>query len=320
MNQTRPAALVRSPAFLGHDTGTHVENPRRILAIDAELERTGLLAGRSGIPFAKASRDAIQRVHDARYIELLERVAEAGGAWLDADTMLGPDSYDVALLAAGAGIAAVDAALDGIAPRSMALVRPPGHHATADRGMGFCLINSIAVAAAHARSRGLTRVAIVDWDVHHGNGTQDIFYETDQVLFCSVHQSPLYPGTGARSEQGAGAGWGFTVNTPLPPGTGDEKYLRVFDDIFLPKLREYRPELVLISAGFDAHEADPIASMRVTEAGFRAMAARTIAVADETADGRVVAFLEGGYDPSALARCVVEVIRALDTASVGEYD
>jgi acetoin utilization deacetylase AcuC-like enzyme len=186
--------------------------------------------------------------------------------------------------------------------------------------MGFCQINNIAVAAAHALSRGLTRIAIVDWDVHHGNGTQDIFYETDQVLFCSVHQSPLYPGTGAASEQGTGVGWGFTVNVPLPPGTGDDTYFRVFDEIFLPKLRDYRPELMLISAGFDAHEADPIASMRVTEAGFRAMAERTVALAEEAASGRVVALLEGGYDPNALARSVVEVIRVLDTGSDGEYD
>jgi acetoin utilization deacetylase AcuC-like enzyme len=320
MNQTHLTALFRSPAFLGHETGLHVENPRRIAAIDAELERSGLLDGRPQISFSPASPEAIERVHDPRYIELLERVAEAGGAWLDADTMIGPDSYDVALLAAGAGIAAVDAALDGVARRSMVLARPPGHHATRNRGMGFCLINNIAVAASHALERGLTRVAIIDWDVHHGNGTQDIFYETDQVLFCSVHQSPLYPGTGAAEEQGIGKGWGFTVNVPLPPGTGDDTYLRVFDDIFLPKLRDYRPELVLISAGFDAHEADPIASMRVTEAGFRAMAERTVAVADECAKGRVVAFLEGGYDPQTLARSVVEVVEVLDTGSDGEYD
>jgi acetoin utilization deacetylase AcuC-like enzyme len=314
------AALLRSPAFLGHETGTHVENPRRIQAIEAELERLGLLGGRPEVSFLAASREAVERVHDARYLDLLERVSGAGGAWLDADTMIGPDSYDVASLAAGAGIAEVDAALEGMAPRSMVLGRPPGHHATRHAGMGFCLINSIAVAAAHATSRGVGRVAIVDWDVHHGNGTQDIFYETDRVLFCSVHQSPLYPGSGDVTEKGSGAGWGFTLNVPLPPGEGDATYLRVFDEIILPRVRDYEPELVLISAGFDAHQADPLASMRVTEAGFRAMAERTIAVAEETAGGRVVAFLEGGYDPTALSRSVAEVIKALDTGSVGEYD
>lgn len=313
-------ALVRSPAFLGHETGAHVENPRRLLAIDAELKRQGLFTGRPEISFAPASREAVERVHDARYLDLLEQVSEAGGAWLDADTMIGPDSYDVASLAAGAGIAAVDAALAGTSSRSMVLARPPGHHATGQGGMGFCLINTIAVAAAHALTRGLVRVAIVDWDVHHGNGTQDIFYATDRVLFCSVHQSPLYPGTGDVAEQGSGAGWGYTLNVPLPPGEGDATYLRVFDKVILPRVREYEPQLVLISAGFDAHEVDPLASMRVTESGFREMAARTIATADETAAAGVVAFLEGGYDPNALARSVAEVVRALDTGPDGEYD
>jgi acetoin utilization deacetylase AcuC-like enzyme len=202
----------------------------------------------------------------------------------------------------------------------MVLGRPPGHHATRQRGMGFCLINSIAVAASHAVARGTSRVAIVDWDVHHGNGTQEIFYETDRVLFCSVHQSPLYPMTGYVSEKGIGAGWGFTLNVPLPPGEGDDSYLRVFDEIILPRVREFKPELVLVSAGFDAHEADPLASMRVTEAGFRAMAERTIAASEETAEGRLVAFLEGGYDPMALAQSVAEMVKALDSGSDGEYD
>jgi acetoin utilization deacetylase AcuC-like enzyme len=317
---THRAALLRSSAFLGHDTGEHVENPRRLLAIDAELRRRDLLAGRPEVSFSPASRDAIERVHDVRYIDLLERVTSAGGAWLDADTMIGPDSYEVAQFAAGAGIAAVDAALDDIVKRSMVLARPPGHHATNQRGMGFCLINSIAVAAAHALARGVNRVAIVDWDVHHGNGTQDIFYETDKVLFCSIHQSPLYPGTGDLTEKGIGPGWGFTLNIPVPSGEGDSTYLRMFDEIIAPGVREYRPELVLISAGFDAHEADPLGSMRVTETGFRAMAERTIALAEETASGRIVAFLEGGYDPRGLARSVAEVIEALDTGSDGEYD
>lgn len=314
------AAVLRSPVFLGHETGAHVENPGRLLAIDAELERRGLLGNRPEVSFAPAAREAIARVHDERYLDLLEQVTVAGGAWLDADTMIGPDSLEVAKLAAGAGIAAVDAALDDRVKRAFVLGRPPGHHATRQRGMGFCLINNIAAAAAHAISRGVNRVAIVDWDVHHGNGTQDIFYGNDQVLFCSVHQSPLYPGTGDVSEKGIGPGWGFTLNIPLPPGEGDSTYLRVFDEIILPCVRKYSPELVLISAGFDAHQSDPLGSMRVTDAGFRAMAERTIELAEETANGRVVAFLEGGYDPQALGRSVADVIDALDSDSNGEYD
>ncbi len=220
----------------------------------------------------------------------------------------------MATLAAGAAIAAVDAALDGLAPRSLALVRPPGHHATPTRGMGFCLINSVAVAAAHALARGLERVLIIDWDVHHGNGTQDAFVESDRILYCSVHQSPLYPGTGAASERGRGRGEGFTLNIPLPPGQGDDVYRRAFDDRLLPAARAYRPELVLVSAGFDAHRADPLAGMRLTEAGFADLARRADDLADGCAGGRLVAVLEGGYDPDALARSVATVLRVLDGA------
>ena len=305
-------ALLRSPAFGGHDTGGHPENPGRLAAVDAELARAGLLDGRPAVPFGPAVLAALERVHDPRYVEALHRLTDAGGGWLDADTMVGPDSVAVASLAAGAAIAAVDAALDGRAPRAFALVRPPGHHATPGRGMGFCLFNHVAIAAAHALARGLERVLIVDWDVHHGNGTQDAFYGTDRVLFCSVHQSPLYPGTGAAGERGRGAGAGFTLNVPLPAGRGDADYRRVFDERVLPVARAYRPELVLVSAGFDAHAADPLGGMRVTEAGFADLARRTFELASDHADGRLVALLEGGYDPQALARSVVAVLRVLD--------
>lgn len=186
--------------------------------------------------------------------------------------------------------------------------------------MGFCLINNVAVAAAHALARGLERVAIVDWDVHHGNGTQDIFYDSNRVLLCSAHQSPFYPGTGSAQEVGTGAGRGFTVNAPLAAGQGDGVYARVFDEIFLPRLRDERPELVLISAGFDAHHDDPIGGMRLTDEGFAALAARVVAVANACAQGRVVAILEGGYDPPALGRCVASVLRILDGGAPAEYD
>ena len=305
-------ALFRSPDFLGHETGGHPENPRRISAIDAELERAGLLAGRPTIAFGPASVDAMTRVHDARYVDALEALTARGGGFLDPDTMVGPDSVAVARLAAGAAIAGVDAVLDGRATRAFALGRPPGHHATPRRGMGFCLVNTIAIAAAHALDRGLERVLIVDWDVHHGNGTQDAFYATDQVLFCSVHQHPLYPGTGAANERGSGPGEGFTINVPLPPGQDDEIYRRVFTERFLPAARAFRPELVLISAGFDAHAADPLGGMRLTEHGFADLARMVAEVASEWCDGRLVTVLEGGYDPGALGRSVVAVVQALD--------
>lgn len=309
----RRTALLRAVDLDGHDTGAHPENPYRLVAVDQELRRQGLLDGRPAVAVTPASAEAVERVHDAAYLRALRGVAAGGGGWLDADTLVAPDSVDVALHAAGAAIAGVDAALSGQTDRSFAEVRPPGHHATPARGMGFCLLNTVAIAAAHALSQGLERILIVDWDVHHGNGTQDAFVESDQVLFCSIHQSPLYPGTGAATERGIGRGTGFTLNVPLPPGQGDTEYLRVFDDQIAPLAEQYRPELVLISAGFDAHAADPIGGMRLSEAGFAALAARVVALAEAApAAGKVVAVLEGGYDPAALGRSVAAVLRVLD--------
>ena len=311
-----PTALLRSRAFLGHETGGHPENPRRVLAIEAELERAGLLADRPAVPFGPAPFDAVARIHDHRYVEEIAAAAERGGGMLDADTIVEPDSVEVALLAAGAALAGVDAVLDGVVSRAFALGRPPGHHATPARGMGFCLFNSVAIAAAHALARGLDRVLIVDWDVHHGNGTQDAFYATDRVLFCSVHRHGrgFYPGTGAAAERGTGTGAGFTINAPLPPGQDDAAYARAFADRFLPAARAFRPELILVSAGFDAHAADPLGGMNVTEAGFAAFAHDLVALAEDEprAAGRLVAVLEGGYDPRALGRSVAAVVRALD--------
>ncbi len=306
------AALYRSEHFLDHQTGDHPENPGRITAIERELKRSDLLGGRPDIPFGPASPEAVERVHDPVYLAALHRFSEAGGGWLDGDTMLGPDSLSVALLASGAAITAVDAALDGQAPRGFVLARPPGHHATPGRGMGFCITNHIAIAAAHALSRGLSRILIVDWDVHHGNGTQDAFYTSDRVLYFSIHQSPLYPGTGAASETGEGAGRGFTINLPLPAGQDDATYRRLLHDHLLPAARPFQPDLILISAGFDAHVADPLGGMRLTESGFAALTTDVLALATESAEGRVVAILEGGYDPAALARSVVAVLRVLD--------
>ena len=284
-----------------------------MVAIDQELRRQELLDGRPVVPVTPAPQEAVERIHDAGYVAALHRAAAAGGGWLDADTLVAPDSVDVALVAAGAAIAGVDAALDGQTDRSFALVRPPGHHATPARGMGFCLLNTVAIAAAHALSRGLARVLVIDWDVHHGNGTQDAFLETDQVLFCSIHQSPLYPGTGAATERGVGRGAGFTLNVPLPAGQGDREYLSAFDDQIAPLAEQYRPELVLISAGFDAHAADPIGGMRLSEEGFAALTARVMALAGTSpARGKVVAVLEGGYDPDALGRSVAATLRVLD--------
>jgi acetoin utilization deacetylase AcuC-like enzyme len=310
------AALLRDPRFQGHDTGGHPENARRLRAIDQELMARDLVRDRPVVAFGPAPDTALSLVHDPRYVAGVREFAAQGGGYLDADTRVQPDSVDVAALAAGAGIAAVDAALDGIAARSFVLARPPGHHATPQRGMGFCIFNSIAVAAAHALERGVSRVLIVDWDVHHGNGTQDAFYDSERVFFVSLHQSPLYPGSGAASERGAGRGSGFTRNVPLRAGGGDEVYRAAFKDVVVPVAREYQPDLVLVSAGFDAHAADPLANMQVTEAGFAEMAGRVREIAEAYAGGRLIAFLEGGYDPPALARSVAATLTMLDNPGI----
>lgn len=309
---TYPTLLYRSPAFLGHETGSHPENAGRLRAIMAELERTGQLRDRPDPEFGAATREQIERIHDPAYVDQVEALANAGGGWIDGDTIVRPDSYSVATLAAGAAVAAVDAVLNGDARRAFVLARPPGHHATPNRGMGFCLFNSIAIAAAHALDRGLERVFILDWDVHHGNGTQDAFYDSDRVFFCSIHQWPLYPGTGAAPERGQGAGTGYTLNIPLRPGLGDDDYRQVVEESVLPAAREFAPDLVLVSAGFDAHEADPLANMRLTEAGFRDLAKAAMSIAAESAEGRLVAILEGGYDPAALGRSVATVLAQFD--------
>jgi acetoin utilization deacetylase AcuC-like enzyme len=315
------AALLRSMSFLGHDTGDHVEIPGRIRAIERELHRLNMISGRPDVSFQLLAVDEIATTHDPRYLDALERYAAMGGGWIDADTFCGSDSLAVARLAAGAAVAAVEAAMNGSIKRAFVLGRPPGHHATATHGMGFCLLNSIAIAANHALANGAERVAIVDWDVHHGNGTQDIFYESNRVLFCSTHRyGEFYPGTGAASERGRGAGLGFTVNVPLREGDGDRTVINVFRDAVLPAVAAFEPELVLVSAGFDAHCADPLGGLAMTEQGFYELTAMTAEVADRRAGGRLVALLEGGYDPGALGRSVVATIEALDGKPFGVYD
>ncbi len=301
-------ALYRSPVFAEHDEPSHVENQRRLLTVDAALERGGLLATHPQPAFEAATVEQLARVHDPNYIEALARAAQQGGGWIDGDTYLGPRSFEVASLASGAAISAVDGALNGNAKQGFVLARPPGHHARPSIGMGFCLFDTIAVGAAHALASGLERVAIVDWDVHHGNGTQEIFWSSPNVFFASMHQWPLYPGTGAASETGIEGGAGCTLNVPLAAGAGNERYLQVLDDVMLPKLRAFEPELVMVSAGYDCHRDDPLGSMQVDEDGFAAMTSRLLALAQTYADSRIVLVLEGGYDPPALARSVVRTI------------
>jgi acetoin utilization deacetylase AcuC-like enzyme len=262
-----------------------------------------------------ATREQLTRVHRAEHVALIAGTAGRAVA-LDPDTYTSPESYGVALLASGAAIDAVERVLSGPHTAALALIRPPGHHAEPDRAMGFCLFNNVAVAAAHARTLGASRIAIVDFDVHHGNGTQKIFDADPSVLYISTHQYPYYPGTGAADEIGQGHGRGFSVNLPLEVGATDDDYRVVFEEVGLPVLRQFRPELLIVSAGFDAHERDPLAGMRLTTGAFGAMTAELRRVAEEYAAGRIALITEGGYDLHALAASLDACIEALSSPSL----
>jgi acetoin utilization deacetylase AcuC-like enzyme len=306
-----PLTVVTSPRFADHLTPPgHPERVERFEVMQVVASEFRQRGGATIEPRA-ATGEEIARIHDADYVSVIAETAGRATA-LDPDTFTSPDTYDVACLAAGAAITAVDHVLGATGHRALALVRPPGHHAERDRAMGFCFFNSIAVAAAHARARGLERVAIVDYDVHHGNGTQWSFYADPSVLFVSSHQFPYYPGTGAADEIGTAAGKGFTVNLPLAAGATDADFERAYTAIALPVLRQFRPELILISAGFDAYLDDPLGGMRVTAPYFGRLTAAVAAVADDCCEGRVVALTEGGYDLKGLADSLRAVIDALD--------
>ena len=304
-------ALLYDPLFLEHDTGQHPESPERLVAIVEAIAAGGLAARLQTLTFAPATADDLFAVHTPNYVRQVERMAAGGGGYLDPDTPVSQRSYAVAVLAAGAAIAAVDAVCDGQAQSAFAAVRPPGHHATPGRGMGFCVFNNVAIAARHALRRGLRRVLVVDWDVHHGNGTQDAFWADDAVLFVSTHEHPFYPDTGDLYEIGTGAGRGYTVNVPLPAGVGDAGYGAVFADVLEPVARRFRPQLIAVSAGYDTHWLDPIGMMRVSVAGFAALAGRLKALAGELCAGRLLFVLEGGYSLRALGPAVVATLQVL---------
>src|SRR6185436_4237590 len=258
----------------------------------------------------KATHEQLARVHEVEY---LRRVSETTGQAMsfDPDTYTSAETAEIALLAAGAAVDAVERVMSGSHTMALAMVRPPGHHAERGRAMGFCFYNNVAVAAAHARTLGAQRVAIVDYDVHHGNGTQHSFESNPNVLYASTHQFPFYPGTGAADETGVGAGGGFTVNLPMSAGAVSDDYRLVFGEVLLPVLRQFKPDLVLVSAGFDAHERDPLAHMRLTTDTFAAMTMELRAVADECCDGRMALVTEGGYDLQALAASLNGVVQTL---------
>ena len=299
-----PLLLVTHESMIEHDPGVgHPERPDRLRAVLARLRDQPVPGAVFGEP-RLATAEEIRRVHSADHLEAVE-AARGRVTAFDADTRTSKESVDCAFTSAGGALRAVEAVVGGEARRAFALGRPPGHHAEAARAMGFCLFNNVAVAAAHARAvLGMKRVMIVDWDVHHGNGTQHIFEDRDDVLFFSVHRWPYYPGTGAATEVGRGAGEGFTINAPLPAALGDGDYAAVFRDVLAPAAEAFRPDLLLVSAGFDPHRADPLGDMRVTEDGFAALCGVVQDLAEAHAGGRLALLLEGGYDLEGLARSV----------------
>jgi len=304
--------LVYDPIYLKHDTGQHPENASRLVAIVSHLERTGLKKQLKSIKPRPATIEELSLAHDKRHISHVQEVAQRGGGWLDGDTVMSPDSYDTALYAAGGTVKATDAVMNGDVDSAFALVRPPGHHATHQEAMGFCLFNNVAVAAKYALvGYELERILIIDFDVHHGNGTQDIFYDDPQVLYISTHQYPFYPGTGGIGEIGTGEGRGTTINIPLPAGCGDSEYEQVFKQIIVPAARRFQPRLILVSAGYDLHWSDGLALMQVTVSGFAWMVKVIKELADELYDGGLIFSLEGGYDLTALAASVKATLDVL---------
>jgi acetoin utilization deacetylase AcuC-like enzyme len=306
------AGLVYGPIYLEHDTGDHVENSQRLVAVMSYLKETGIEEKLTYLPPRPALLEELEMTHTTEYISYVKSKAEKGGGWLDPDTVMSPKSYEVALYAAGGLMVAVEAVMKGEVDNAFALVRPPGHHAIHNRAMGFCIFNNVAIAAKFALSKfNLSRVLIADFDVHHGNGTQDAFYADPRVLYFSTHQYPFYPGTGWMDETGTGEGEGTTVNLPMAAGWGDEEYLRAFNEVLVPVARRFQPQLILVSAGFDAHWADQLAMMRVSIKGFAQMAVILKELAAELCQGRLVFTLEGGYNLQAVASSIKAVFDIL---------
>ena len=302
------------PACKTHNPGKgHPEQPARYSAVYASLDAAGVIARAKVIGPRAVNREDLELAHVPRYLDLAEREIRGGYDHLSTgDTNIGPESWDAATAAAGCAIAATDAVVKGEAKTAFCLVRPPGHHANAVKGMGFCVLNNVAIAARHAQRRlGIGRVLIVDWDVHHGNGTQDIFYEDGSVFFFSTHQSPWYPGTGPAHETGAGAGKGMTLNCPFPAGSGRAEILGAFEKQLVPAMETFRPELVLISAGFDSRVGDPLGNFLLTDNDFVDLTKLMRTIADKTAGGRVVSMLEGGYNLAGLASAAAAHVGAL---------
>jgi acetoin utilization deacetylase AcuC-like enzyme len=304
--------LIYDPVYLEHDTGTHVENSRRLITTMSHLEETHLKDKLVLLSPRAATVEELSAVHAPEYIARIQNQTERGGGWLDPDTVTSPGSYNAAVYAAGGALTALDAVMNRQVNSAFALVRPPGHHATCWQAMGFCIFNNIAVAAKYALANfDIKRILIIDFDVHHGNGTQDTFYADQHVLYFSTHEYPFYPGTGSIDETGARDGEGFTVNVPLLAGWGDDEYQTVFEDVLAPVAKRFEPQLMMVSAGYDAHWADSLASMQLSVSGFARLTEIIKTLADMLCQGRMVFMLEGGYHLEALPLSVAATLDVL---------
>lgn len=302
---------VYNEIFLEHGETWHVENRARLEAVLARLQENGLWDAMEGLDTYPAERQQLLWLHTEEYLEELEAISKRGGGSLDADTVANWATWGAATVAAGSCIAAVQDMLEGGVDNALCLVRPPGHHAQADRGAGFCFLNSAALAAEFAVRHDPERVAIVDFDVHHGNGTQDLFYHRGDVLYASIHQWELFPGTGTIDEVGVDAGMGNNINIPLPRNAQDQHYLRALDEVILPALRRYQPQILIVSAGYDGHHSDPLAQHLLTSDGHYGIMKRLCDAAGELCEGRLCVVLEGGYAPEALAHGVENTALAM---------
>jgi acetoin utilization deacetylase AcuC-like enzyme len=306
------AGYVYDPIFLEHNLAGHPENRERLLRTMALLEERGVLPELKAIEVTPISMERLTRVHPMSYVETVRQVAMRGGGYLDPDTYVSSRSFEAALAAAGGLVNATLSTLQGDNDNAFALVRPPGHHALPDHGMGFCLFSNIAIAARTALAEGgIERVLIADFDVHHGNGTQDVFYEDPAVLYFSTHQYPHYPGTGHWREIGRGKGEGTTINVPLSAGIGDKGFARIYDEVLVPAARRYKPQLILVSAGYDAHWDDPLAGLALSLTGYADLVRRLIALAQEVCGGKIVFTLEGGYHLQVLSYGILNTLRLL---------
>lgn len=306
-------ALIYHPIFLQHDTGPHhPERASRLQSILRKLKKTGLIDKLTLVEPQQASVDDIALVHPEDYVMSIKRSCAAGGGSLDPDTVVSKDSYEAALFATGAMKTAADLVFKGEADNAFCMVRPPGHHARPAQAMGFCLFNNVAIAARYIQYKHKpNRILIVDWDVHHGNGTEEIFYNDPSVFYISLHQYPHYPGTGPKESRGTGKGKGFNLNIPMPAGSSDTEYIKAFQEIALPAINDFKPEFILISAGFDGHKDDPLSSINLTESGYHEMTRILKAAAQTHCKNRIISVLEGGYNLLSLANSTHSHLKTL---------